>query len=89
MMSRLLIGVLLAYQRYISPLSAARCKFYPSCSAYALEAVTVHGAFRGSWLTLRRLSRCHPFHPGGVDLVPPPAAPSSDGCAGIPSGVQR
>jgi putative membrane protein insertion efficiency factor len=70
-----LLAVLLrAYQRFISPLLGPRCRFYPSCSAYALEAVTVHGALRGSWLAVRRLSRCHPFHPGGVDPVPPPTA---------------
>ncbi|MEU7865111.1 membrane protein insertion efficiency factor YidD, partial [Nonomuraea sp. NPDC049141] len=50
----------------------ARCRFYPSCSAYALEAVAVHGAIRGAGLTARRLLRCHPFHPGGHDPVPEP-----------------
>lgn len=62
--------VLAGYQRFISPLLGARCRFYPSCSAYAMEAVQVHGALRGSWLAVRRLSRCHPFHPGGLDPVP-------------------
>ena len=64
----LLIGI---YRRFISPLLGPRCRFYPSCSAYALEAIRVHGAGRGSWLAVRRLSRCHPFHPGGLDPVPP------------------
>lgn len=63
------------YQLAISPVLPPSCRFYPSCSAYALEAVQVHGALRGSWLAARRLSRCHPFHAGGVDPVPP-ARPS-------------
>ncbi|WP_084471877.1 membrane protein insertion efficiency factor YidD [Haloglycomyces albus] len=58
------------YRRYISPTIPDRCRFYPSCSAYALEALAQHGPLRGLWLTVRRLVRCHPFHPGGVDLVP-------------------
>lgn len=59
------------YRKIISPLLPPTCRFYPSCSAYAVEALTVHGAFRGSWLTLRRLLRCGPWHPGGLDPVPP------------------
>lgn len=66
----LLVALLTGYRRFISPLLGPRCRFYPSCSAYALEAVQVHGAVRGSWLAVRRLSRCHPFHPGGLDPVP-------------------
>lgn len=58
------------YQRVISPALPASCRFYPSCSQYAIEAITRHGALRGSWLAARRLARCHPFHPGGVDPVP-------------------
>lgn len=68
--ARLLIVLLTGYRRFVSPLLGPRCRFYPSCSAYALEAVQVHGALRGSWLAVRRLSRCHPFHPGGLDPVP-------------------
>jgi putative membrane protein insertion efficiency factor len=60
------------YRKLIGPLLPKVCRFYPSCSAYALEALQVHGPAKGSWLTVRRLCRCHPFHPGGVDLVPPP-----------------
>ena len=63
-------GVIRAYQLGISPLLGARCRYYPSCSQYALEAVDVHGSLRGSWLAIRRLARCHPFHPGGLDPVP-------------------
>lgn len=69
--ARLLAVCIRGYQRFISPLLGPHCRFYPSCSAYALEAVRVHGAIRGSWLAARRLSRCHPFHSGGLDPVPP------------------
>lgn len=60
-----------AYQLLVSPWLGARCRFYPSCSHYALEALQIHGSLRGSWLSLARLARCHPFHPGGYDPVPP------------------
>src|SRR5215469_6567317 len=68
--ARLLAGMISAYRKVISPVLGARCRFYPSCSAYALEAIQVHGAGRGTWLAVRRLSKCHPFHPGGIDPVP-------------------
>ncbi len=68
---RVLVVLLTGYRRFVSPLLGPRCRFYPSCSAYALAAVQAHGALRGSWLAARRLSRCHPFHPGGLDPVPP------------------
>ena len=58
------------YSRAISPALPPRCRFYPTCSAYAAEAISRHGAARGSWLALRRLLKCAPWHPGGVDLVP-------------------
>ncbi|GAB3261249.1 membrane protein insertion efficiency factor YidD [Alteromonas gracilis] len=70
-MRYLLIGFIRFWRFAISPLYGQVCRYYPSCSAYGLEAVTVHGAARGSWLTLRRLGRCHPWSPGGVDHVPP------------------
>lgn len=68
--ARVLAALIGGYRRFISPLLLPRCRFFPSCSAYALEAVQTHGALRGGWLALRRLSRCHPFHSGGIDPVP-------------------
>jgi putative membrane protein insertion efficiency factor len=59
-----------AYQLVVSPLLGPRCRFYPSCSHYALEAIDAHGAARGTWLTVKRISRCHPWHKGGFDPVP-------------------
>lgn len=59
------------YRKAISPLKPPTCRFYPTCSAYALEALETHGALKGSWLSVRRICRCHPFHPGGYDPVPP------------------
>lgn len=70
-LARLLILPIRGYQRFISPLLPPACRFYPSCSAYAVEALKVHGAARGLWLAVRRIARCHPFHPGGLDPVPP------------------
>ena len=66
----ILILLLMAYRKVVSPLYGPVCRFFPSCSAYALEAVTVHGAVKGSWLALRRLGHCHPWNAGGVDHVP-------------------
>jgi putative membrane protein insertion efficiency factor len=68
--ARLLLLAVRVYQTFFSALMPSACKFYPSCSHYAADAVRIHGARRGSWLALRRISRCHPFTPGGVDLVP-------------------
>ncbi|MEJ2106050.1 MAG: membrane protein insertion efficiency factor YidD [Acidiferrobacteraceae bacterium] len=70
-MQKVLIFLLRLYQLGISPLLGPRCRFYPSCSAYAMEAVQEHGAAHGSWLALRRVCKCHPLHPGGYDPVPP------------------
>lgn len=69
-MKLLLKGLIRAYQLFISPLLPPRCRFYPTCSTYALEAVDRYGAGRGGWLAVRRLAKCHPFHPGGLDPVP-------------------
>ena len=71
MPARLLILLVRAYQRLVSPLLGPRCRFYPSCSAYAVESLRTHGAARGTWLAIRRLLRCHPWNPGGLDPVPP------------------
>ena len=67
---RALVAVVGFYSRAISPALPPRCRFYPTCSAYAVEAIELHGAARGGWLALRRLATCGPWHPGGVDLVP-------------------
>ena len=69
--ARVLMALITGYRRFISPLLGPRCRFAPSCSAYALEAVREHGALRGTWLAARRIGRCHPFNPGGFDPVPP------------------
>ncbi|OAB44127.1 membrane protein insertion efficiency factor YidD [Paenibacillus glacialis] len=64
-------GPIIIYRKFISPLKPPTCRFYPTCSAYSLEAIEVHGAAKGTWLAMKRIAKCHPFHPGGVDLVPP------------------
>ncbi len=69
-MQTVLVLVIRLYQRLVSPLIGPRCRFYPSCSQYAAEAIQKHGAIRGIALALARLMRCHPWHPGGVDHVP-------------------
>jgi putative membrane protein insertion efficiency factor len=69
--SRLAAGGVLAYQRFVSPWLPRACRFAPTCSEYARQALLEHGLARGAWLALRRLASCHPFHPGGYD--PPPA----------------
>ena len=68
---RLLISLLRAYKRWLSPLLGPRCRFVPTCSEYAMQAIARHGAARGGWLAVKRLAKCAPWHPGGVDLVPP------------------
>ena len=83
MIGRALLRLIGFYSRAISPALPARCRFYPTCSAYAAEAVERHGAVRGSWLAVRRLVKCAPWHPGGIDLVPErsPAATDPRGTA--------
>jgi hypothetical protein len=65
-----LVGALRGYKRFVSPLLPPACRFHPSCSVYAAEAIERHGALRGGWLAVRRLSRCHPWNEGGFDPVP-------------------
>ena len=72
-MKNLLKAIIRGYQLFLSPLMGNNCRFYPSCSHYALEALDKHGALKGSWLGFRRITRCHPWHKGGIDLVPEPA----------------
>ncbi|MES9833476.1 MAG: membrane protein insertion efficiency factor YidD [Candidatus Thiodiazotropha sp. LLP2] len=71
-MRQIMIFVIRLYQTILSPFVGQHCRFYPTCSAYSLEAVEKHGALRGFWLSLKRISRCHPWHEGGVDPVPEP-----------------
>jgi hypothetical protein len=88
MLTRLLIFLIRVYQRLLSPLLGPVCRFEPSCSRYAVACLTNHGALRGSWLTVRRLCRCHPFHPGGYDPPPLPGA-FSDASGGNNARVGR
>jgi putative membrane protein insertion efficiency factor len=69
-LNRLLRGLIRGYQLLISPMLGPHCRFYPTCSEYSLQAIARHGVLRGGWLGLRRLSKCHPWHPGGIDPVP-------------------
>jgi uncharacterized protein len=73
--ARVLMMPIVAYRRWISPALPARCRFYPSCSAYAVEAISTHGALKGFGLAVWRLLRCQPFNAGGYDPVPPPRTP--------------
>lgn len=73
-LARLLILPIRGYQLFISPVLPPTCRYYPTCSAYAVEALRVHGAVRGTWLAIRRIARCHPWHWSGYDPVPPRGA---------------
>lgn len=77
-MKTLILLLLRAYKLLLSPLLGPRCRFHPSCSSYAMAAVSRYGALRGGWLALRRIGRCHPLHPGGYDPVPEPDATGAD-----------
>lgn len=78
-MQKILIFVIRSYQYLISPWLGNHCRYYPSCSHYAVTALRTHGVARGGWLALRRLSRCHPWHEGGFDPVPEPRDNKSNG----------
>lgn len=69
MISKLFIALIKIYKRFISPLLGNRCRFYPSCSSYAIEAISKYGAVKGGFMSLKRIMRCHPFNPGGYDPV--------------------
>lgn len=82
-MGRLIIAFVRGYQYLISPLIGPRCRFHPTCSHYAVEAIQEHGAVRGSLLAARRICKCHPWHPGGYDPVPSaPKDPNSENSNG-------
>ncbi len=70
LIQQLLLALIQVYRYAVSPFLGQRCRFHPSCSAYAAEALTRYGPLRGSWLAIKRVFRCHPFHPGGHDPVP-------------------
>ena len=76
-MRHVLIALIRGYRFAISPLYGQVCRYHPTCSAYALEAVQTHGAMRGTWLAMRRVARCHPWAAGGLDPVPPRKNPRS------------
>lgn len=73
------MALIRVYQRFISPLLGPKCRFHPTCSHYGYECLRLHGALKGSYLTARRILRCHPFHPGGYD--PPPPGPLGPGAS--------
>jgi len=75
MIKSLVLAVLRGYKRWLSPMLGQRCRFHPSCSTYAAEAIERFGVIRGGWLGIVRLSKCHPFHPGGLDPVPDSLSP--------------
>ncbi|MEI5908775.1 membrane protein insertion efficiency factor YidD [Bacillus spongiae] len=69
-MKKIMIFLIKIYQKFISPIKPPTCRYYPTCSHYGVESISRFGALKGGWLTLKRILRCHPFHPGGIDPVP-------------------
>ena len=78
MMAKILLSGIRLYQWVFSPFIGMHCRFEPSCSVYAMEAIERYGCIRGSWLAMRRLARCHPFAAGGCDPLPPASSPTTD-----------
>ena len=78
-MKKILILLIRFYQKFISPMFPAKCRFYPTCSQYTLEAVKEHGAIKGTYLGIKRILKCHPFHEGGYDPVPKKGNKNSEG----------
>ena len=78
-MKKVLILLIRFYQKFISPMFPAKCRFYPTCSQYTLEAIKEHGAIKGTYLGIRRILKCHPFHEGGYDPVPKKENKNSEG----------
>ncbi|WP_084154681.1 membrane protein insertion efficiency factor YidD [Polycyclovorans algicola] len=72
-LSAVMLGLIQVYRHAISPLLPPRCRYYPTCSQYAVEAITLHGPFSGGWMAFKRILRCHPLREGGLDPVPPRA----------------
>lgn len=79
-MQQVLLLLIRGYRRFISPLFPPTCRYQPTCSQYAIEAITRFGAWKGSWLAIKRIARCHPFHPGGYDPVPSAEPSPHDPC---------
>ncbi|MGD6781570.1 MULTISPECIES: membrane protein insertion efficiency factor YidD [Bacillaceae] len=69
-MKHVFLSIIRFYRKFISPLTPPTCRFYPTCSHYGMEAIERFGAIKGGWLTIKRIFKCHPFHPGGIDHVP-------------------
>ena len=80
LLQHVLLALVRLYQLTLSPMIGGQCRFYPTCSHYAIEALEAHGLVKGLWLAIRRIGRCHPWHEGGVDPVPEPVHQHGPGC---------